>query len=149
MLMEVEGRRLPLNTTEGVNAFYANLEGYIQLLQGQGAKVYLVLWAPDHHRFSPGVMVTRGLTGFQIASDVEEAVPISELKADHATVNAKLRTIGEHTGAMLLDPLPDICGTGDGCSPFFGAGEPKFSDTMHLRPAFVREHLRFLDPLLK
>ena len=149
MLMEVEGRRLPLNTTEGVNAFYANLEGYIQLLQGQGAKVYLVLWAPDHHRFSPGVMVTRGLTGFQIASDVEEAVPVSELKADHATVNAKLRTIGEHTGAMLLDPLPDICGTGDGCSPFFGAGEPKFSDTMHLRPAFVREHLRFLDPLLK
>ena len=85
----------------------------------------------------------------QIASDVEEAVPISELKADHANVNAKLRTIGEHTGAMLLDPLPDICGTGDGCSPFFGAGEPKFSDTMHLRPAFVREHLRFLDPLLK
>src|SRR5205823_7025092 len=115
----------------------------------QGAKVYLVLRLPDHQRFNPSEMVTRSLTGFRIASDVEKSVPISELKAIHATVNAKLRTIGEHTGVTLLDPLPDICGTGDGCSPFFGAGEPKFSDTMHLRPAFVREHLRFLDPLLK
>jgi peptidoglycan/LPS O-acetylase OafA/YrhL len=149
MLIEREGRRLPLNTKEGMDACYANLEDYVRLLQGHGAKVYLVLGVPVHHRFNPGEMVTRSLTGFRIAPDVEKAVPIAELQAVLATVNAKLRTVGEHTGATLLDPLPDICGSGDGCLPFFGAGEPKFSDNVHLRPAFVREHLYFLDPLLK
>jgi peptidoglycan/LPS O-acetylase OafA/YrhL len=149
MLIEREGRRLALNTNESRDAFYANLEDYVRLLQGQGAKVYLVLGAPGHRRFNPREMVTRSLTDFQIASDVENAVPIAELQAIHAAVNAKLRTVSEHTGATLLDPLPDICGNGDGCMPFFGTGEPKFSDNVHLRPVFVREHLRFLDPLLK
>jgi hypothetical protein len=149
MLIEREGRRLPLNTKDGIDAFYANLEDYVRLLQAQGAKVYLVLGAPVHHRFDPGQMVARSMTGFRVAPNVEEAIPIAELQAPLAPFNAKLRTVGEHTGATLLDPFPDICGTADGCLPFFGAAEPKYSDFTHLRPVFVREHLRFLDFLLK
>ncbi|WP_063799666.1 acyltransferase family protein [Bradyrhizobium jicamae] len=150
MLIERDGRQLPANTKEGMDAFYANLEDYVRLLQSRGARVYLVLGVPFHERFNPGKMVTRSLTGFRIAPDVEKAVPIAELQAAHATVNAKLRAVGEHTGTTLLDPLPDICGSGgDSCLPFFGAGEPKFSDNVHLRPIFVGEHIRFLDPLLK
>ena len=45
MLIEREGRRVPLNTKEGMDDFYANLEDYVRLLQGEGAKVYLVLGA--------------------------------------------------------------------------------------------------------
>lgn len=149
MMIEREGRRLPLNTKVGMDGFYANLEDYVRLLQGQGAKVYLVLGMPFHHRLNPGNMVARSLTGFRITPDIEKAIPITELQATRAIVNAKLRSVGEHTGATLLDPLPDICGSGDGCSSFFGAGEPKFSDNVHLRPVFVRQHLRFLDSLLK
>ncbi len=100
-----------------------------------------------HHRFDPSEMVTRGLNRFSISRDVEEAVPITELRA--ITADTKLRAVGEHTGATLLDPVPDICGNGESCSPFFGAGEPKFSDGTHPRPIFVRKHLHFLDPLLK
>ena len=73
---------------------------------------------------------------------------IAEMRAIHTFADAKLRTISGHTGAELLDLFPDVCGSGEGCSPLFGAGEPKFSDGMHLRPVFVREHLRFLDFLL-
>jgi hypothetical protein len=149
MLIQVGDRRLPLNTTEGMDAFYANLEDYVRLLQSQGAKIYLVLGMPMHHRFNPSEMVVRSLTGFRIAPDVEKAVSMAELHAVHTSADAKLRAIGEHTGATLLDPFPDICGSGDGCLPFFGAGEPKFSDNVHLRPLFVQRHLRFLDPLLK
>ena len=149
MLLERYGTRLPLDTTQGKDAFYANLADYVRLLQSEGAAVYLVLGVPVHDRFNPGKMVTRSLTGFQIASHVEEPVPIDELRAAYASVDAKLRAIAEETGATLLDPFPDVCGRGDGCSPFFGAGEPKFSDGVHLRPVFVREHLAFLDILLK
>jgi peptidoglycan/LPS O-acetylase OafA/YrhL len=149
MLIEREGRRLPLNTEEGTEALYANLEDYVRLLQRQGAKVYLVLGVPTHRRFDPSEMVTRSPIGFRIAPDVQDAVPIGELRAALAIADAKLRTVAEHTGAALLDPLPDICGGGESCSPFFEAGEPKFSDRVHLRPAFVQQNLRLLDPLLK
>jgi peptidoglycan/LPS O-acetylase OafA/YrhL len=148
MLIEREGQRLLATTKDGIDAFYTNLEDYVRLLQAQGAKVYLVLGTPVHHRFDPEQMVTRSMTGFRVGPNVEEAIPIAELQAQYATINAKLRTVGEHTGATLLDPFPDICGIADGCSPFFGAVEPKFSDFTHLRPIFVREHLRFLDFLL-
>jgi peptidoglycan/LPS O-acetylase OafA/YrhL len=149
MLIERGGQRLPLNTKDGFDAFYINLEDYVRLLQAQGAKVYLVLGTPIHSRFDPGQMVTRSVTGFRVAPNVEEAIPIAEMQASYANkINAKLRSVGEHTGATLLDPFPDVCGVADGCSPFFGAVEPKFSDFSHLRPVFVREHLRFLDFLL-
>jgi peptidoglycan/LPS O-acetylase OafA/YrhL len=149
MLIERDGRRLPLNTKEGVDAFYANLEDHVRSLQRHGAKVYLVLGVPQNQRFNPSEMVTRGLTGFRIAPDVEEAIPVTEIRSALGDADAKLRAVSERTGALLLDPVPDVCGVGDGCSPFFGLGEPKFSDRVHLRPVFVRKHLRFLDPLLK
>jgi hypothetical protein len=149
MLIEREGRRLPLNTKEGTDAFYANLEDYVRLLQVQGAEVYLVLGVPGHRRLNPSEMLARSMTGFQIAPDVEEGVPIHVLRAVLVAADAELRAIAEHTGATLLDPFPDICGSGESCSPFFGAGEPKFSDGTHLRPVFVQQNLRFLDPLLK
>ena len=148
LLVEREGKRLLLNTTEGMAAFYANLQDYVRLLQSQGAKVYLVLGVPINPRFNPGTMVTRGFT-IRTSPDVEVPVPTSELRAGNAFVDAKLRTVAEQTGATLLDPFPDVCGIGEGCSPFFGAGQPKFTDSMHLRPIFVREHLHFLDILLK
>jgi peptidoglycan/LPS O-acetylase OafA/YrhL len=149
MLVERGARRLSLNTKEGLDAFHANLEDYVRLLQGQGAKVYLVMGMPRHYRFDPGGMVTRSLTGFRIAPDVERPIPVVELRAGNAAVNANLRTIAEHTGATLLDPLSDICGSSDDCLPFFGTGEPKYVDDVHLRSVFVREHLQFLDHLLK
>jgi len=149
-LVEREGRRSPLNTAEGKNAFYANLEDYVRKLQSEGAKVYLVLGVPGPDpRFNPSEMVTRSLTGFQIAPEFDKAIAVSGLRAVHATVDVKLRIIAERTGAELLDPFPDVCGTSNDCSPVFGAGEPKFSDGMHLRPVFVRKHLHFLDALLK
>jgi hypothetical protein len=138
MLIEREGRLLPSYTREGMDAF-ANLEDSSQGLFGTRSALSRALQS--------GKMITRSLTGFRIAPDVE--IPIAELQAAQASVNAKLRAVGEHTGATTLDPHTDICGSGDDCLSFFGVGEPKFSDNVHLRPVFVREHLRFLDPLLK
>lgn len=149
-LVERDGKRSTLDTAEGKDAFYANLEDYVRKLQGEGANVYLVLGVPGPDgRFNPSEMVTRSSTGFQIAPGFDKAIPIVELRAVHIFVDSKLRNIAERTGATLLDPFPDVCGDGEDCSPTFGAGEPKFSDGMHLRPIFVRDHLHFLDNLLK
>jgi len=149
MLIERAGRQFPLNTDAGGDAFYSNLEDYVRMLQRKETKVYLVLESPIHGRFNPSLMITRGLTGIEVAPDAGKAIPMAELEAANATVDVKLRAVAEHTGALLLDPVPDVCGNGQDCSPFFGSGDPKFTDGMHLRPVFVREHLQFLDFLFK
>jgi peptidoglycan/LPS O-acetylase OafA/YrhL len=150
MQIEREGRRLSLAVPDGQEAFYANLEDYVRLLQGRGAKLYLVVGVPfDGIRFNPSKMVARGLTSFRIAPNVDKDVPIGQLRAVYAVTDDRLRTVAERTGATLLDAFPDICGIDDGCSPFFATAEPKYSDGMHLRPSFVRERLHFLDFLLK
>jgi len=145
MLIERKGRKLPLDTQEGKDAFYANLEDYVRMLQSEGAAVYLVLGAPVHGRFNPGAMVTRSMTSIRVARDAGEPVSLAELRSVYNSVDTDLRIISECTGAGLLDPFPDVCGSGNTCSPFFEAREPKFSDGMHLRPVFVRAHLHFLD----
>ncbi len=147
-LIERDGRRLPLTTVEGQDAFYANLEDYVRLLQGLGAKVYLVRGVPGSPRFNPTQMVTRSVTGFRIDPDFDKPEPSGGMRAIFTIVDAKLRAIAERTGATILDPFLDVCGSGEGCSPLFGAGEPKFTDGYHLRPVFVQAHLHFLDFLL-
>jgi hypothetical protein len=146
--VERGGKRHSTATPEGVKAFYANLEDYVRSLQSMGARVYLVSGLPIHSRFDPHQMVSRTLTSFKIANDVGKEEPVANLRASNVGVDTYLRGVAERTGAGLQDPFPDICGKGDGCSPFFGAGEPKFVDNMHLRPIFVRQNLHFLDPLL-
>ncbi|MDA9538521.1 hypothetical protein ACM41_20610 [Bradyrhizobium sp. CCBAU 21362] len=150
MRIERGGERLSLDGEDGKDAFYANLEDYVQQLQSLNAEVYLVLGAPVHHtRFNPTEMIKRNITSFKIASDVGEGVPIAELRAAYGFADYKLRRVSAVTGAILLDPLPDVCGAGSDCSAFFEDAKPKYSDGVHLRPAFVREHLHFLDFLLK
>lgn len=147
--IEREGKSIPLDGgDEGRRAFYANLEDYVRQLQ-LNATVYLVLGAPRSLTgLNPQRMVTRGVTGVRVETNVDNAVPIADLRAVYAQPDADLRAVAESTGAKLLDVFPDVCGNGETCSAFFGAREPKFTDGVHLRPVFARKHLHFLDFLL-
>jgi peptidoglycan/LPS O-acetylase OafA/YrhL len=149
MWIDRSGRRLQLNGLEGKEAFYANLEDYVRLLQDEGAIVYLVLTAPVHGRFNPRTMVVRSLTGVTVAPDAGHEVPADELRASYSATNQRLIALSRRTGAQPLDAFSDICGDGVGCSAFFDVAEPKYSDGMHLRPIFVRKHIHFLDSLLR
>ncbi|OKO72854.1 hypothetical protein AC629_37365 [Bradyrhizobium sp. NAS80.1] len=144
--IEREGKSIPLDGgEEGRRAFYANLEDYVRELE-LNATVYLVLGAPQSPTsLNPQRMVTRGITGFRVDPNAQKSVPTADLRAVYAQHDADLRAVAERTGAKLLDAFPDVCGNGETCSPFFGAREPKFTDGVHLRPVFVREHLHFLD----
>ena len=129
MLIEREGRRLPLNTKEGVDAFYANLEDYVRLLQGQGAKVYLVLGVPIHHRFNPSEMVTRSLTGFRIAPDVEKAVPTAELQAVHAPPTPNCAPSASTLGRRYSIPFPTSAAAATAACPSSERASRNFQTT--------------------
>jgi hypothetical protein len=139
------------STTENA-ALYAKLENEMAEFHATKHAVYLIMPVPASQRFDPIQMVRRSFTGFSVDPDILAGVPVAPLKAATANLSLHLASIAQSTGAQTLDPLPDICGAGPICSVFFdngeGNGEPKFSDSEHLRPVFVRSHLTFLDPLL-
>jgi hypothetical protein len=93
-------------------------------------------------------MIRRSVLGVSIAPDVSKNVPMAALLADISESNQQLLGIAERTGAIPLDPVPDICGAGPGCPAFFDGGQPTHADDLHLRPSFVKDHMTFLDQIL-
>jgi len=93
-------------------------------------------------------MVTRRLMGVAVNASMLGAVPVAKLNADREPMAHQLKLLAQESGARTLDPMPDICGIGPTCSPFFDNGEPKFVDDKHLRPVFVKNNITFFDFLL-
>ena len=148
MLVEREGRRMPLDSPEALDAMFANLEEYVRRMTAAGRTVHLVLSMPTSGRFDPRDMIARSLTGFRVDPGGLQGVPVDDLVAGKREIDQRLAAIAARTGAGIIDPLPDVCGPGPLCSPFFGDGEPKFADTMHLRPVFVRDNVTAFDRIL-
>jgi len=143
------GMTQPIDTQAAVDAFYANLQDELSALVQRHHSVYLILAVPSSPRFDPQLMVNRSLTGFKVDPNVLNGVSRAALQASLAATNARLTAIARATGAQVLDPMPDICGTTPVCSAFFNNGEPKFADDKHLRPGFVSKHMQFLDEVFK
>lgn len=143
-----DGIRMEMSGGGAIAAFYANLQDEVARLVRTHHKVALVLDPVGNKVFNPQSMIRRSAVGFEINYDVVRGVPISALLAAVSTVDRRLTKIAAATGAQILNPIPDICGEGLVCSAFFGAGKPKFSDAVHLRPEFVAHHVKIFDRLL-
>ena len=148
MFIRRHGSLLRLGTPAGTAAFYANLRDYVARLRRGGHPVYLVAEPAESLRFNPVTMIRRTPFGFKVDRDVLRGVPIATLRRAATPVNRNLRAIAAATGAVLLDPLADVCGAGPICSAFTRDGSPKFVDGLHLRPGFVARRLRLFDGLL-
>ena len=139
---------LKMNSPASDDAFYANLRDEISHFLTSNHKVYLVLAPASSEQFNPQNMITRSLIGFKVDRNALMAVPTEALaKASEAT-NQRLTAIATVTGANTLNPLPDVCGLGPICSPFFDEGRPKFVDDLHLTPEFVAHHITIFDRIL-
>lgn len=148
MQIERGGRRMTLDDPAGQDAMYANLEDHVRRLVALGLKVSLVLAVPVHQNFDPRTMISRSPLGLSIEPERLRPVPVARLREAARKVDDRLVAIASRTGATVVDPLPDICGPGPDCALFFEDWEPKYADSMHLRPAFVRENVRMFDALL-
>ena len=141
-------QQMPLDTEAGERTMYLNLQDDVAALITRGHRVSLLLSSPINALFDPLHMITRTLTGFAVNPEIHTPLPLTTLHQTTADADRRLTEIARNTGASIIDPYPDICGPGPGCSAFFDGLEPKFADEKHLRPIFVSEHIRFLDELL-
>ena len=130
------------NSTQRDQA-YELLATMIAKYKSMRRQVYLVLPIPIDDGFDPYHLVTRNFFdfGFKI-----ESRPVERAKVDAVIkpVALRLTQIAEATGAEAIDPTRFLCGEGD-CPTFSDDGLPIYMDSGHLRPAFVREHITFLD----
>ena len=137
-----------MNSPASDDAFYANLRDEISHFLTTNHKVYLVLTPASSGQFNPQNMITRSLLGFKVNRNALTAVPTEALAKASEAINQRLTAIATVTGANTLNPLPDVCGLGPICSPFFDEGSPKFVDGLHLTPEFVAHHITIFDRIL-
>ncbi len=121
----------------------ANLRSMIAGFVNQGKRVYIVLQLPVDGGFPPRQMIRRTVfgSGFRVDSRPAERASIERAIGPFAS---KLVQIANDTGAQVIDPMNSLCNEKD-CSPVTPGGDPIYHDSWHLRAAYIREHIDYLD----
>jgi peptidoglycan/LPS O-acetylase OafA/YrhL len=139
--MLADGERVPMlvDGPGGAMAFAA-LEAMLREFVRAGKATWLLLDSPSGRMLHPGNIVRRSLSGFTLDG---RGVPSGDLAAAFGPLRERLVAVATRAGAGVLDPIPTLC---DGAvCPALADGLPIYVDTGHLRPAYVRERVRFLD----
>lgn len=127
----------------GYEAALQSLERTIAGLVGQGKRVYVVLHIPIGHSFDPHHMIRRSLLppGFSV---VVPAPARAEIAKAVEPIVSRIERLARRAGASIIDPMESLCDRTT-CPAVSSQGEPIYRDFAHLRPSYVREHVRFLD----
>jgi peptidoglycan/LPS O-acetylase OafA/YrhL len=127
-------------------AAYRALEDIVRKFQEGGRRVYLILPMPHGGEFDPSHLVRRSFRdlGFTVGP---KHIPGGKMAAAANPTNLALSKIAAATGAITLDPVHHLCREND-CPALTDDGLPTHMDYNHLRPAYVRENVTFLDPLV-
>ena len=109
----------------------------------QGKRVYILLSAPLDPGFAPLQMVRRTVLapGFQL--DIRSPAR-DDIAKNFDPFVSRLRQIARETGATVIDQMNALCDA-HVCSAVTPGGEAIYRDQFHLRKAFVRENVHFLD----
>ncbi len=113
----------------------------IHQLVAQGKKVTVILSTPNDRRLDPRLSYKRDFIG----SYSKNLKPFS--KHDQIEKNGSLEnevaTVAKANGARVIDPLDFLCI--DGICIAENEDGPIRYDINHLRPGYVREHVKYLD----
>jgi peptidoglycan/LPS O-acetylase OafA/YrhL len=148
----VDGASLPRTYRYGdftyqraMHAFSAYLT---QLVQG-GKRVFVVLNIPAGRDLDPASMVQRDLMRFPDVFHVNTSGKRrSELEARYGALQSDIEHAAVAAGAMVIRPLEHLCGPVY-CASVDAKGAPIYADRAHLRSAYVREHVEYLDATLR
>lgn len=127
----------------GAEAALGSLERFIAALTQQGKRVYVVLNIPIGHRYDPKQMIQRSVLApaFRVVVPSPARVDIDRVVEP---IVSQVRQVAERAGASIIDPMASLCDAAT-CPAVTAYGEPMYRDFAHLRPSYVREHVRYLD----
>jgi hypothetical protein len=131
-----------LDTPEGEEQALSQLAFLIHQLSLQGRRVYLVLNIPTGLELDPKGFYPRNFIG---KIDPKKKILTKEnfLKENGAVLD-EIASIARRAGAEVIDPMDYLCTNGI-CIAEDEKGVPIRFDEGHLRPGYVREHVKYLD----
>jgi peptidoglycan/LPS O-acetylase OafA/YrhL len=132
----------PFAETAGRDRAVAALGAAIGRWVAAGRRVYVVLNIPIGRELDPRSQIARSLFHFEVR---RLGVSRDHLLARHGEINRRLAEVARGAGAKVIDPLEILCDSRGWCPATDTGGTPIYKDATHLRPSFVRDHVRYLD----
>lgn len=136
---------LSLSDPSSLDVVMWELEKNVRILQEMGKKVYLLLDIPTGSELDPKNLYVRSFIS-PISSGVRRLKVADFLQIDKP-FRDKLLAISQSTGATIIDPIPFLS-ENNFCTAVNEDG-PIRCDDSHLRPGYVREHVKYLDITVK
>ena len=127
------------------NSAFRDLSATITRYKKTGRNVYVILPIPRGDAFDPASLVHRSLVDFGFV--VRRQVQRSDVDATLKPIAMRLQAVANAAGATAIDPVRYVCND-TYCPTLADDGLPIYVDNSHLRPAYVREHMTFLDDLV-
>lgn len=145
--MPVDGQLQTFPAKSAHEAAYVTLQQSIARLAGAGKRVFLILQPPSGNLFDPRSMISGSRFGEMKPRTDMEPFSVERFYRDNAEPRQRLLAIARATGATPIDPVDTICKNGI-CPTVNTAGEPIYTDPVHMRPFYVRSKVHYLDPAL-
>jgi hypothetical protein len=111
-------------------------------LVAKGKKVTLVLNTPTSYTLDPKIMYPRTFKGTYV--NCKKNYTKADFSYDNMQLLAEIASVARKNGAEVIDPLDYLCSNGI-CIAEDKDGIPIRYDEGHLRPGYVREHVKYLD----
>ena len=131
-----------LGTKEGQEFAMQALGSLIRKNTASGKKVFLVLSIPTGKEMDPKSICRRGFLG--IDGFVPSILSQELFQKQYGKLLGEISKIAHENGASVIDPLDYLCTNGI-CIFEDDQGVPIYYDDHHLRPGYVREHVKYLD----
>ena len=131
-----------LETSAGKQEAMQELDACLRSIQKHGAKIFLVLNIPTGSALDPKGIYPRNFTG--TAGSKKKILTKEEFLRDNGEILSEIASIARKNGAEVIDPLDYLCTNGV-CIAEDENGVPIRFDDGHLCPAYVRDHVKYLD----
>lgn len=135
----------PVGSEEGTLRAFKSFENMVGKLVSKGKTVYIIL--PTPRGLNVDQYFTRNLLGIK-RSDIKTERDKKGWLNYSKKAREGLLAIAEKIGAQIIDPTKHMCNE-TSCPTTLGNGQFMYKDAGHLSPAYVRDHVTFLDFLLE
>jgi hypothetical protein len=145
--MPVDGQLATFPAKPAHEAAFASLHHSVARLRELGKRVFIILQPPSGNLFDPRSMITGSRFGEMKPRTGMEPFSVARFRSENAEARNRLLEIARATGAIPVDPVDYLC-KGGTCPALTAAGEPIYTDPVHMRPFFVRSRVHYLDQAL-
>ncbi|HET9391137.1 MAG TPA: acyltransferase family protein [Steroidobacteraceae bacterium] len=131
-------------------AAFEQFRSVVAELVGHGRRVYILLSNPAAPQFVPLFPWEIRLSLHpprSLDSSAHRAFDVTPFEEFVAPLTARLRAIGQQTGAKVVDPRTTLC-NGNQCPTTYADGMPLYFDAGHIRARTASERATFIDEML-